>query len=244
MAVLQVEKIDKRFGGLVAVEDFSMTVEENEIVGLIGPNGAGKTTAFNIMAGFYKADSGRVLFLGKDILGMRPYQISRLGLARTFQVTKPFTDLTVLENVMVGAFACIRNRREAQKRAWEVLEILEFHDRWDVLGGELTATDHKRLEMARALATEPKLLLLDEPMAGLNSTEKMQFLDLLRNIRNQGKALLLIEHDLKAVMSICGRITVMNRGKKLIEGTAEQVSNDPKAIAAYLGDEYVTSQNS
>jgi branched-chain amino acid transport system ATP-binding protein len=241
MAILEIDKLNKNFGGLVAVHDFDMSVEEGEIVGLIGPNGAGKTTVFNMVACFYRPDSGRAFFQGRNVIGMKPYQICHLGIARTFQVTKPFVNNTVLENVMVGAYCRVSNTREARRRAWEVLETVEFIEYQDVLGHELTTVDHKRLELARALATEPKLLLLDESMAGLNPTEKLHLLDLLGKIRDHGMTLVVVEHDMKAVMTLCERIILMDRGKKLVEGTPEQVANDPKAITAYLGEEYATT---
>jgi len=241
MSILKLENLHKRFGGLVAVEDFEMAVEEGEIVGLIGPNGAGKTTVFNMVAGFYRPDSGRVFFQGKDLVGMKPHQICALGLGRTYQVTKPFGDLSVLENVMVGAFARLPRAREARHRALEVLQCVDFSDRKDVLGHELTTVDHKRLELARALATRPSLLLLDEPMAGLNPTEKLHLLGLFRDIRKGGVTLFVVEHDMKAVMNLCQRIVVMDRGRKLLEGTPEQVARDPQAISAYLGEEYGTA---
>jgi branched-chain amino acid transport system ATP-binding protein len=238
MAILEIDKLNKSFGGLVAVHDFDMSVEEGEIVGLIGPNGAGKTTVFNMVACFYRPDSGRAFFQGRNVVGMKPYQICHLGIARTFQVTKPFVNNTVLENVMVGAYSRASNTREARRKAWEVLETVEFIEYKDVLGHELTTVDHKRLELARALATQPKLLLLDESMAGLNPTEKLHLLDLLRKIRDQGMTLVVVEHDMKAVMTLCKRIILMDRGEKLVEGTPEQVAQDPKAITAYLGEEY------
>jgi branched-chain amino acid transport system ATP-binding protein len=238
MKFLEVEKLKKTFGGLVAVQNFDMTIEKGEIIGLIGPNGAGKTTVFNLVAGFYQPDSGHVRFEGKDLVGMKPYQVCALGVARTFQVTKPFVNNTVLENVMVGAFSRTAHAPEARKKALEVLEFLGFQDHKDVLGHELTTADHKRLELARALATQPRLLLLDETMAGLNPTEKLNLLGLLRCVRDQGITLLVVEHDMKAVMSLCERIIMLHRGEKLVEGAPQQVANNPQAIAAYLGEEY------
>jgi branched-chain amino acid transport system ATP-binding protein len=238
MAMLKVEKINKRFGGLIAVQDFNLQLEEKEIIGLIGPNGAGKTTVFNMIAGFYRPDSGRIAFKGLDLTGMRPYKICSLGIARTFQVTKPFGDITVLENIMVGSFAKIRNTRDCRNNALEVLEFVGFSSKKDLLGNELTSADHKRLELARALATNPKLLLLDEPMAGLNQTEKTQLINLLREIQKKGIALLVVEHDMKAIMSLCQRIFMLDQGKKLLEGLPEEITRDPRAISAYLGDEY------
>jgi branched-chain amino acid transport system ATP-binding protein len=241
MSLLQVEKINKNFGGLVAVRDFSLSVEKGEIVGLIGPNGAGKTTVFNMIAHFYPPDSGRIFYEGKDLTGMKPYEICQLGIARTFQVTKPFVNNTVLENVMVGAFSRTNDPREAQSKSLAVLRKVDFFAQRNLLAGELTTVDHKRLELARALATEPKLLLLDEVMAGLTPSEKVQLLGLLRSIRDEGITLIVVEHDMKAVMTLCERIVLMHRGEKLVEGTPQQVSSNPQAIAAYLGEEYGTT---
>jgi branched-chain amino acid transport system ATP-binding protein len=241
MNALRVENLNKSFGGLVAVHDFNMTVEEKEIIGLIGPNGAGKTTVFNMIACFFHPDSGQIIFEGNNIVGMRPYQVCSLGIARTFQVTKPFANNTVMENVMIGAFSRTRNVGEARKKALEVLEKVDFLKQKDILGHELTTVDHKRLELARALATGPKLLLLDEVMAGLTPSEKVHLLNLLRSIRNQGITLLVVEHDMRAVMSLCDRIVLLHRGEKLIEGSPSIVANNPQAIAAYLGEEYATT---
>jgi branched-chain amino acid transport system ATP-binding protein len=242
MVILEVQKLIKRFGGLVAVQDFDFALEEQTLLGLIGPNGAGKTTVFNILACYFPPDSGQVTFQGQNLVGLQPHQACALGLARTFQVTKPFVDNTVLENVMVGAFCRTTKTREAEHMARQTLDILEFSHRQDVIGHELTVAERKRLELARALATQPKLLLLDEPMAGLNPTEKAHLLELLRRIRDQQKmTIIVVEHDMKAVMSLCERIILMHRGEKLVEGTPEQVAHDPRAISAYLGEEYAAS---
>ncbi len=242
MALLEAHKLQKRFGGLVAVQDFDLTVEEHDLIGLIGPNGAGKTTVFNMLACYFPPDAGQIIFQGHSLAGLRPYQACEIGIARTFQVTKPFVDNTVLENVMVGAFCRTSNRREAQRTALEVLETLDFVHRRDIIGHELTVAERKRLELARALATRPKLLLLDEPMAGLNPTEKAQMLEILRHIRTtQSMTIILVEHDMKAVMTLCERIILLHRGEKLVEGTPEQVARDSRAISAYLGEEYATT---
>ena len=241
MALLEARKINKHFGGLVAVDSFDITVDRGEIVGLIGPNGAGKTTVFNMLAGFYRPDSGDVLFNEKSIVGMKMHKICELGIARTFQVTKPFGDITVLQNIMVGAFARSMSTKEARQKALKVIETVEFQEQQHMLGSELTTADHKRLELARALATDPKLLLLDEPMAGLTPTEKRHLLDTFRNIRDMGVTLIVVEHDMKAVMTLCERITMLDRGKKIVEGAPEAVAKDPLAISAYLGDEYVAT---
>jgi branched-chain amino acid transport system ATP-binding protein/branched-chain amino acid transport system permease protein len=241
-ALLEVRGLAKRFGGLVAVQGFDLTVREGEIVGLIGPNGAGKTTVFNMAAGAFPPDAGEVRFRGKTLGGLTPHQACALGIARTFQVTKPFEESTVLANVMVGAFCRTGDRREARRLALEALETVEFAHRRDVVGHELTVSERKRLEVARALATRPRLLLLDEPMAGLNPTEKAHLLDLLRQIRDrEGIAIVLVEHDMRAVMTLCERIALMHRGEKLLEGTPAEVAHDPRAIAAYLGEDYAAA---
>ena len=241
MSLLALERVQKSFGGLVAVQDFDMTVESGQIVGLIGPNGAGKTTLFNLIACFYRPDMGRILFQDKNLIGMKPYHACKEGMARTFQVCKPFVNSTVLENVMVGAFSRTHSAQAARCKALKILELVEFAHRQDVLGHELTTADHKRLELARALATEPKLLLLDEVMAGLNPAEKGHLVELLRKIRGAGITLVVVEHDMKAVMSLCERIILMHRGQKLVEGTPQEVANHPQAIAAYLGEEYAAA---
>jgi len=237
VAILEVSKITKRFGGLVAVHDLDMIVNEGEILGLIGPNGAGKTTLFNVVVGYYQPEEGQIIFQGHDITGLKPYEVCRRGIARTFQTTKPFLDSSVLENVVIGGFAQIPSTAKAQKIALKALDMLELGDRAETQASELTVPDRKRLEMARALATGAKLLLLDEPMAGLTPSEKAHTADLLRKVREQGITLVIVEHDMKVVMTLCSRIILMNRGEKLIEGTPQEVSNDPKAITAYLGEE-------
>jgi branched-chain amino acid transport system ATP-binding protein len=242
MVILEAEKLTKRFGGLVAVQDFDLTVERGDLAGLIGPNGAGKTTVFNLLACYFPPDGGRIVFRGRDIRGLRPHQAAGLGVARTFQVTRPFVDNTVLENVMVGAFCRERSTREAEAAARRTLDLVEFGHRADVVGHELTVAERKRLEVARALATRPELLLLDEPMAGLNATERGHLIELLRRIRDQhGVTMILVEHDMKAVMSLCERVILLHRGQKLIEGTPGEVARDPGAITAYLGEGYAAS---
>jgi branched-chain amino acid transport system ATP-binding protein len=238
MAMLEAKNLTKRFGGLTAVKDLSVSLNESEIIGLIGPNGAGKTTMFNMVAGYYKPDSGRIIFRGQDITGLKPPEVCRRGIARTFQVTKPFLDSTVLENVMVGGFLQAHNATEARDIAWRALETLDFCDRAAAMGHEINVPDRKRLEVARALATGAKLLLLDEPMSGLTPSEKGNIIDLLRKINEQGYTLVIVEHDMRVVMYLCPRIILMDRAMKLMEGTPDEVCSDPKAIAAYLGEEY------
>ena len=237
MAILEVSKITKRFGGLVAVHDLDMVVNEGEILGLIGPNGAGKTTLFNVIVGYYKPEEGHIVFQGHKITGLKPYEVCRRGIARTFQTTKPFLDSSVLENVVIGGFIRAHGATEAQKIALNALAMLELGDRAETQASELTVPDRKRLEMARALATGAKLLLLDEPMAGLTPSEKAHTADLLQKVREQGITLVIVEHDMKVVMTLCSRIILVNRGEKLTEGTPQEVSSDPRAITAYLGEE-------
>jgi branched-chain amino acid transport system ATP-binding protein len=238
MAILDIQNLTKKFGGLTAVNDVSLTLDESEIVGLIGPNGAGKTTLFNMVAGYYRPDNGRVVFRGRNIAGLKPYEICRLGIGRTFQVTKPFLESTVLENVMVGGFLQAHNTAQARDIALRALETLEFCDHADAMGHEINVPDRKRLEIARTLATGAKLLLLDEPMAGLTPSEKGHIIELLRKINQQGYTMVVVEHDMKVVMTLCPRIILMDRAEKLVEGSPEAVCSDPRAITAYLGEEY------
>jgi branched-chain amino acid transport system ATP-binding protein len=238
MAILEVSNLVKRFGGLVAVHDLDMTVNEGEMLGLIGPNGAGKTTLFNMIAGYYKPDKGSIIFQDDDITGLKPYEVCQRGIGRTFQTTKPFLDISILENVVIGGFMQAHSTAEARKAAQDALDILELSDRAETLGNELTVPDRKRLEIARALATGAKLLLLDEPMAGLTPSEKGHVSELLQKISGQGITLVIVEHDMKVVMTLCSRIILMDRGEKLVEGNPQEVSSDPRAITAYLGEEY------
>ncbi len=240
--LLEIRDIAKRFGGLVAVRRFDLTVRDGEIVGLIGPNGAGKTTVFNMVACTFPPDRGAIVFDGALITGMRPCRACALGVARTFQVTKPFEESTVLANVMIGAFCRTADARTARGVAVDALAAVGFAHRHDALGHELTIAERKRVEVARALATRPRLLLLDEPMAGLNATEKTRMLELLRGIRDRdGVAIVLVEHDMRAVMALCERIALMHRGEKLLEGKPLEIAQDPRAIAAYLGEDYVVA---
>lgn len=235
MAILEGKHITKRFGGLVANRDVSFSCEEGQIVGLIGPNGAGKTTLFNCLTGTYAADEGTVVFNGKNINGMTPQQILKEGIARTFQITKTFSTMTVLENVMVGAFFIHSNVNKARDAAMEVLDFTKLTDKANVRGSDLTVADRKRLEIARALATQPKMLMLDEAMAGLNQTEVQQAVEMVRQIRDRGISIMIVEHIMEVVLPLSDWILVMDQGQLIMEGTSDQVVNDERVIAAYLG---------
>lgn len=238
MAILELKGVTKSFGGLTAVKNLDLVVNEGEIVGLIGPNGAGKTTAFNLIACAMRPDSGQILFKGINLVGMRPYQACRLGIGRTFQIVKPFGEMTVLGNVTAAAFLRARDRSEAEERAAELLRFADFYHRKDMPAGDLPIADRKRLELVRALATEPSLLLLDEVMAGCNPREVDEMLALLRRVRDRGVTLIVVEHVMRAVMTLCDRIALLHHGEKIAEGTPAEIASDERAIKAYLGEEY------
>jgi branched-chain amino acid transport system ATP-binding protein len=239
MSLLVARGLSKRFGGLRAVAGLDLAVAPGEMLGLIGPNGAGKTTVFNLLSGFLTADAGDVRFNGRSIVGLAPHAICRLGLARTFQIVRPFPRMTVLENVRVGALARHPRAPEALAQARDVVARVGLAARERVAAAALTLAERKRLELARALATEPSLLLLDEVMAGLNPTEIETIIRLIRGIHESGVSILLIEHNMRAVMALSHRIVVLSFGERIAEGTPAEIASHPRVVEAYLGEEYV-----
>jgi branched-chain amino acid transport system ATP-binding protein len=238
MTLLGVQKLIKSFGGLMALLEVTFEIYEGEIFGVIGTNGSGKTTLFNVITGFLKANSGRVIFMGKDITDLPPYRICRIGIARIFQLVRPFHELTTLQNAMVGRAYGKDHATNIRKAKQEVAEILNFvglGNKIEVVASQLTMAERKRLELARALAAHPQLLLLDELMAGLNSAETEMAMDLVNKIRNSGTTVIMVEHIMKAVLGISDRIIVLNAGQIIAEGVPKEVMKNQLVIEAYLG---------
>jgi branched-chain amino acid transport system ATP-binding protein len=237
MTLLRVTGVTRRFGGLVAVSNASLSVAEGEIVGLIGPNGAGKTTLFNLISGFLKPDAGDIVFDQHSVVGMAPHEICHRGMSRTFQIVKPFPEMSVLDNVMMGAFKVSRRTRRAREKAHDVLERLDFADWAERRAGDLPVAGRKRLEIAKVLATEPKLILLDEVMAGLTPSEHNRMIDTVRLIRESGITIVIIEHVMPVIMNLSDRVYVLHHGLMIAGGKPAQIARDPVVIDAYLGEE-------
>ena len=237
MSILEIRHVSKFFGGLAANSDVSFQMHEGMIMGLIGPNGAGKTTLFNCITGYYPPSRGEILFGGKKMNGLQPNRVCKLGMARTWQKVRPLTNLSVLDNVIVGALCRTSSVREARRIAAEQLEIVRLQHKANLTAGALPIGERKKLEVARVLATKPKLLLLDEVMGGLNPAESEDIIQLILDIRRQGITQMVIEHDMKAIMRLSDRIVVLNSGEKLAEGTPNEIVSNPQVIEAYLGAE-------
>jgi branched-chain amino acid transport system ATP-binding protein len=242
MAMLDVHQVSKWFGGNVVLENVSLTIHPGDVVGLIGPNGAGKTTLFNVISGFYRSRTGYIQFEEREITRLKPEEICTLGLCRTFQITKPFSNIPVIKNVMIGALSRENRLKKAEKKAEEVLEFVGLYDKKDLLGKNLTIADRKRLEIARGLATSPRLFLLDEVMAGLNPTELQDIVKLIGRLNESGITLFIIEHIMGVIMKVSHRIIVLNYGEKIAEGEPSQIASDGNVIKAYLGEEYCIAQ--
>ena len=236
MSLLEINNVSKFFGGLAAVSNVSYTVQKGEILGLIGPNGAGKTTLFNVVNGFYAPTKGQVLFNGQLVSGMKPHQICKLGMARTFQVVKPLQRMSVLDNVIASAFLRAKNKAEAVDIAMETIRFTGLEEDKDMISRGLPLGKRKKLEIARALATRPELLLLDESFAGLNHSELNESIEIIRNIKARGITIMIIEHHMKVIMSISDRIVVINYGQKIAEGSPQEIRSNPLVVEAYLGE--------
>jgi branched-chain amino acid transport system ATP-binding protein len=236
--LLEVQGVTKRFGGLLANDDITFTVYPGEIVGIIGPNGSGKSTLFSCITGFYRPEAGRILFQGRNITGFGADRICKLGIARTFQIVQVISDMTVLENVMTGAFLRSARSKAARAKAEEILHFAGLWEKRDMLAPSLTIEDKKRLEVSMALATQPKLLMLDEAMAGLNPVELKQMMALVHKVRENGTTLVIVEHVMEAVMKLSDRVIAIDAGRRIVEGTPQEVVVNPEVIRAYLGDRY------
>lgn len=239
MTLLEITGATKRFGGLVAVSNVDMMVNAGEIVGLIGPNGAGKTTLFNLMSGFLHPDQGEIRFDGTSVVGMKPHHVCHLGMSRTFQIDKPFPEMSVLDNVMMGAFRISRNTKRAREKALAVLDQLDFAQWATRRAGDLPVAGRKRLEVAKVLATEPKFILLDEVMAGLTPSEHVRMIETVRRVRQSGITIVMIEHVMPVIMNLSDRIYVLHHGQMIADGTPEEIVRDHAVVEAYLGEEMV-----
>ena len=236
--LLQIQNLTMAFKGLTAISNLDLDVRAGGVYGLIGPNGAGKTTLFNVISGFLAPQKGQIFFKGEDLVGRKPHEICHLGIARTFQLVKPFLELSVLKNVMIGSFNRHKDIKQSQEISHKILDSVHLSSKKGQLASALTIAERKRLELARALATEPILLLLDETMAGLNPTEGEQMLSIIKEINGTGITILMIEHVMNIVMSVCQHIVVLNQGEKIGEGKPSNISKDPRVIEAYLGEEF------
>jgi branched-chain amino acid transport system ATP-binding protein len=236
MSLLQVRSVSKHFGGLAALTDVTYEVNKGEILGLIGPNGAGKTTLFNVVNGFYPPTEGEVFFKGEKISHLKPHQICKLGMGRTFQVVRPLQRMTTLDNVIASAFLRAKNKAEATAMASEFLQFTGLYEDRDAVSKGLPLGKRKKLEITRALATQPEMLLLDESFAGLNPSEQNDLVEIIRKVREKGITIMLIEHHMKVMMSLSDRIVVLNYGEKIAEGSAKEIGNNPLVIEAYLGE--------
>jgi branched-chain amino acid transport system ATP-binding protein len=241
--MLTVDNLTKRFGGLVAVDDLSFTLEEGEILGLIGPNGAGKTTVFNCLSGFLPCNRGQIRFREQSILGLQPFQICQKGMARTFQIVKPFPSISVFDNVMVGALSRSRSRREAEGVSLEIIASVGLEKMKHLAAQGLPLPLRKRLEVARALATQPRVILLDEVMAGLNPTEVDEMIGLIKMMQHKGISVLMIEHVMRGVMALSHRVVVINYGRKIAEGSPGDIVRNRDVVEAYLGKEFLRAQD-
>ncbi|RJR17958.1 MAG: ABC transporter ATP-binding protein [Nitrospiraceae bacterium] len=236
MSLLQVKDVSMFFGGLAAISDVSFDIQKGDILGLIGPNGAGKTTMFNVVNGFYAPSKGEVFFKDRKISGLQPHQICKLGIARTFQVVKPLQRMSVLDNVIASAYLRVNNKGEAEDIAREKIKFTGLHDDIDVISKGLPLGKRKKLEIARALATQPEMILLDESFAGLNPAELDESIEIIRKIKANGITIMIIEHHMKVIMAISDRIVVLSYGQKLAEGTPNEIGSNPLVVEAYLGE--------